>query len=324
VSVTPLGRGGEFDIIRRILADAAEAPGRVALAAGDDCALITCGDGYLAVSVDLTVAGAHYLPAWGDGAAVGRRAALAAISDLAAMAADPLAVLVSISLPADSSATVAEQIGQGARAAAEELGASLIGGDISRGGTGLAVDVMALGEVNEPLLRSRVRPGDELFVTGRLGAAAAAVAAWKRGAPAEAEWERRFWEPRPRVAEARWLRERGAEAAIDLSDGLVADAGHLAAASGVALEIDAEAVPADAGVELPLALAGGEDFELLVGVAGGIFGEKEATEFEREFGIPLSLVGRAVSGSDVRVFRGGEEVKVEVSGFDHFRLEAGS
>ena len=324
MSVTPLGPGGEFDIIRGILDGANAARPPVALAAGDDCALIACADGYLALGCDLTVEGVHYLTGWGGDRRVGRRAVLAAISDLAAMAANPLAVLVAINVPAGATVATMEAIGRGARDAAAEHGAALIGGDISRGGAGIAIDVTAVGEVTEPLLRSRARPGDELFVTGRLGGAAAAVRAWKRDEAPREEWEGRFWDPRPRVAEALWLRARGVPAAIDLSDGLIADAGHLAAASGVALEIDADAVPADAGVDVALAITGGEDYELLAAAPPDILGERDISEFEREFGTPLTRVGRAASGSGVRVFRGGEEVKVDTEGFDHFRLEAES
>ncbi len=318
MSSTPLGPGAEFDIIRRILEGAAPAAPDVVLGTGDDCALIRSGDAYLALTVDLSVEEVHFRSAWGSPQAIGGRAVRAAVSDLAAMAADPLAVLVSLNVPAGSGAELAEQVGEGCRAAAEELGASLIGGDLSRGGPGLALDVAALGRVSEPLLRSGVRPGDELWVTGRLGAAAAAVRAWKAGEAVPDEWRERFWRPEPRLAEARWLAERGASAGIDLSDGLVADAGHLAAASGVGIELDSQEVPAAPGVEAGLALAGGEDYELLVAAQDGIFSPELTTEFQHVFGVPLTRVGRAVAGVGVRVFRDGAEIVLDASGHDHF------
>jgi thiamine-monophosphate kinase len=269
VSSTPLGPGAEFDVIRGVLKDAAAPGAMVALGAGDDCALLRSGGEYLAVTVDLFVEGVHFMSSWGSPEQVGSRAARAAISDLAAMAAEPAAILVSLSAPAGEAPELAERIGAGCRDAAEALGASLIGGDLSRGGPGLALDVAAVGYVSEPLLRSGARPGDEIWVTGRLGAAAAAVEAWKEGS---------------------------------------ADAGHVAAASGVGLEIDYEAVPAASGVDAEAALGGGEDYELLVAVPDGILSAEATTEFERAFAIPLT-----------RVFRDGEEVRVALRGFDHFK-----
>ena len=319
MSATPLGPGAEFDVIRRVLKGAVAPGSMVALGAGDDCALIKSGDGYLAVTVDLFVEGVHFLDSWGTPELVGRRAVLAAISDLAAMAAQPLAVLVSLSVPGDWGPELAERVGVGCRDAAQELGAALVGGDLSHGGPQLALDVAALGQVDSPLLRSGARPGDELWVTGSLGAAAGAVRAWKSGGSVDEMWRQRFWAPTPRLGEARWLADRGASAAIDLSDGLVADAGHLAAASGVGVEIDGAEVPTAPGADAASALAGGEDYELLVAVPGGILSEETVAEFSRTFAIPLTRVGRAVSGGGVRVFHDGEEVELASLGYDHFR-----
>jgi len=321
VTVPPLGRGAEFDVIRNVLKDAVAPGAMVALGAGDDCALLRSGDGHYAVTVDLFVEGVHFRSAWGSPEQVGGRAVQAAISDLAAMAADPVGVLVSLSLPAGQGAEAAERIGHGCRAAAEALGAALIGGDLSRGGSQLTLDIAAVGWVREPLLRSGARPGDEIWVSGALGGAAAAVAAWKAEAPVRDEWRERFWRPSPRLREARWLAERGAAAAIDVSDGLLADAGHVAAASGVGIELDWAAIPAGPGVDPELALGGGEDYELLVAVARGILSDEAIAEFHQAFAIPLTRVGRAVSGTGVRVFRDGAEVEVAVPGFDHFAVD---
>jgi thiamine-monophosphate kinase len=250
---------------------------------------------------------------------VGRRAVLAAVSDLAAMAAEPIAVLVSLSVPGGWDSELTEQVGRGCLNATQEMGAGLVGGDLSRGGQQLTLDVAALGAVSSPLLRSGVRPGDELWVSGRLGGAAAAVGAWKAGREPQADWRQRFWEPAPRVREARWLAELGASAAIDVSDGLIADAWHLSAASGVGIEIDQDAVPLAGGVAPDIGLAGGEDYELLVALGGGILSLETVSEFSQTFGIPLTRVGRAVSGDGVRVFRDGAEVELAAYGYDHFR-----
>ncbi len=318
MSTTPLGPGSEFDVIRRVLQGAVAPGSMVTLGAGDDCALIESGDGYLAVTVDLFLQGVHFEEAWGSKEEIGRRAVLAAISDLAAMAAEPLAVLVSLAVPAEWGPELAEQVGVGCREAAQDSGAALVGGDLSHGGQQLVLDIAALGKVEAPLLRSRARPGDDVWVTGSLGGAAAAVLAWKAGERASELWRQRFWSPSPRVREARWLAARGASAAIDISDGLVADAGHVAAASGVGIEIDWDQLPLVSGVQPELGLAGGEDYELLVAVPSGIFKGETVVEFSQTFGIPLTRVGRVVSGAGVRVFRDGEEVRLDSSGYDHF------
>ncbi|NIR44202.1 MAG: thiamine-phosphate kinase [Gemmatimonadetes bacterium] len=314
----PLGPGGEFDIIRRVLKDATPPGPEIALGSGDDCALIRHGDGFLALSVDLSVEGGHFVSDWGTPELIGERAVRIAISDLAAMSAEPLATLVSLNTPRTAGSGLAERIFRGCLAATEACGAAHIGGDLSHAADAIVIDVTALGKVVEPLLRSTARPGDALWVTGRLGAAAAAVRAWKAGGKPKDRWRRRFWEPPPRIEEARWLARAGASAAIDLSDGLLADSGHIAAASGIGLEIDWEAVPAAPEIETEIALAGGEDYELLVAAPRDIFTDDTTAEFELTFGVPLTRVGRAVSGSGVRVFRAGQEIEAASPGFDHF------
>lgn len=318
MSLTPLGRGAEFDIIRRIMEDAAPAGSQVALGAGDDCALIESAGGYVALSVDLSVEGVHFLREWATPDLIGERAVRAAVSDLAAMAAEPRVAMVALSLPQDEGAELAEELGSSCRRAAESLGLSLVGGDLSRGGTALVIDVAVIGSVATPLLRSGARPGDELWVTGSLGGAEAAVRAWKAGRPVEDAWARSFWQPNPRVGEARWLLARGASAGIDISDGLVADAGHISAASGVGIELELGLVPGAPGVDARAALTGGEDYELLVAVPHGILGAGAVSEFQQHLATPLTRVGRVVAGSGVRVYGDGEEVQINARGYDHF------
>lgn len=313
-----LGPGREFDLIREMLADVAAAGPDVALAGGDDCALVRAGDRLLALSLDLSIEGVHFRRDWGEPEQIGGRAVRAAASDLAAMAAAPVGVLVALGLPAGAGRDLAIPLARGAREAAESLDLTLLGGDLSRGGTVLMIDVTAVGSVERPLLRSGVRPGDELWVTGRLGAAAAAVTAWNSGRTPTAVQRERFWRPMPRLKEARWLADRGAAAAIDLSDGLAGDAGHLAAASGVAIELDSVAVPRAEGVDLEAALSGGEDYELLVAVPVGRLNAAEVTEFQDRFGALLTRVGRAVVGEGVRVFTDGDELRLARAGYDHF------
>ena len=213
--VTGLGPGREFDLIRSFLDAGGAEPGpAVRVGPGDDCAVVTA-DG-LAISVDMTVEDVHFRRAWLEPDEVGYHAAAAALSDLAAMAARPIGVLASIAL----------------------------GGDLTRSPVPLVVDVTAIGEAPRPVLRAGARPGEEVWVTGQLGAAAAAVEAWLAGREPDPAARSAFARPTPRTREALWLAGRGVPSAmVDLSDGIAGDAGHLAAASGVRLVIRARALP---------------------------------------------------------------------------------
>ena len=132
----------------------------------------------------------------------------------------------------------------GARAAAEGVGGTLLGGDLTRSPGPVILDVTVVGEAGTPVLRSGARAGMEVWVTGELGAAALCVMLLLRGDEPSPSARRRFAAPEPRIREARWLAERGVPAAmLDLSDGLAGDAAHLAAASGVAIVLDAAAIP---------------------------------------------------------------------------------
>src|SRR2546423_735499 len=162
----------------------------------------------------------------------------------------------------------AVQIMAGVGAAARSVGASVLGGDLVRSPRYL-VDVCVLGVAERPVRRSGARPGDGLWVTGRLGGAGLALAALRagrgrRGGRLAPALRRRFARPTPRIAAGRWLARRGARAMIDISDGLAGDAGHLAAASGVGVAIELERVPCWPGVTPFAAVRSGEEYELLV------------------------------------------------------------
>jgi thiamine-monophosphate kinase len=198
------------------------------------------------------------------------------------------------------------------------------GGDLVKSERVL-VDVFVVGLADRPVERRGAMPGDGVYVTGRLGGPRAAVDAWlagKRPAPAA---RARFAHPVPRVAEARWLRDHGATAMIDVSDGLVGDAGHLAAASGVALEIDGALVPlleAIPQMSADFALIGGEEYELLVTLPDAAHAARaahaaDAAEFEQRFGLPLTRIGTVKAGSGVTVLRDGQPLPVP-GAFSHF------
>lgn len=325
-----LGPGAEFDRIRSLLAAAgADRPGNGGgLGPGDDAAVLEVPEGErLVVGTDLQVEEVHFRRAWVGWETVGWRAATAALSDLAAMAARPLGLLLSAALPPELDRGVLDEIGDGLGRCLREHGGDLLGGDLSRSPGPVVLDAVGLGTAARPVERGGGRPGDELWVTGRLGAAAAAVAARSRNLEPEPELVRAFDRPRPRVAEARWLAERvELRAMIDLSDGLAGDAGHLAAASGTAAVVRADRVPlagplegwSDRSRALRYAAAGGEDFELLAAIPPGAL-EETAGAFADRFGVELTRVGRLEQGRGVSwLGADGREVEPPGGGFDHF------
>jgi thiamine-monophosphate kinase len=331
-----LGPGPEFDLIRRILENdqtrqtRGEDP-RILLGPGDDCAVITGKS--IAVSVDASIEDVHFRRAWISSQAMGYRATAAALSDLAAMAASPIGILATIAVPARDGAPFAETIMSGVSAAAWEYGAALLGGDTSDSPGPVMIDVVVLGEVDRPVRRAGAAPGDQVWVTGELGGAAAAVRAWNSGATPGPEARVAFERPTPRLAAARWLQEKQLlTAMIDLSDGLAGDAGHLAAASEVCIALEDAQIPVSGAARnaaanesdaLLLALAGGEDYELCFASPAGAIHAVES-EFTQRFGIRLTRVGIVRAGSGViRIGQDGSERPLEVRGYSHFDNPAG-
>jgi thiamine-monophosphate kinase len=320
---TPLGPGGEFDRLRAVFARL----GSRASGIGDDAAIVTVDGVRLALSCDLVVEGRHFRRDWLTPEEIGWRACAAALSDLAAMAATPLGVLAAVGVPEGSEGAFLEEMMEGVGQAAMFAGASVWGGDLVQAPV-VTVDITVVGRAERPVRRRGARPGDRVWVTGSLGAPAAAVAAWEAGESPHPALRARFARPVPRVAEAAWLRDRGATAMLDVSDGLVGDAGHLAAASGVGVVIEAERVPVHGGVaavdpSIPrsadpsIALRGGEEYELLVTLPPA-FGDGEARWFVREFELPLTCVGEVREGAGVTVLRDGHPWDIG-GGFSHFR-----
>lgn len=300
-----LGPGAEFDLIRSFLARAGEPrlPYDVILGAGDDAAVVSAHP--LAVSCDLSIEDVHFRRDWLSAEEIGWRAATAGLSDMAAMAARPVGLLLSIAAHHDDARGYVERVVAGAMEAARAVDARLIGGDLTRSPGPLILDAVALGEVAQPLRRDGARLGDEIWVTGRLGAPAAAARDWLAGGRPAPAARARFARPMARTHEALWLRQRvDLTAGLDLSDGLAGDLAHIAAASGVTLVIERAAVPIhDAASTTPeLAITGGEEYELCIAVpAGSIDGA--AREFEIEFGLPLTKIGAVVAPGDA----GGQE-----------------
>lgn len=310
-----LGPGREFDLIRAIAA----ALGPAAAGLGDDCALVPVGMSTLAASVDCSVEGVHFRTDWLSGEEIGWRATAAALSDLAADGAKPLGVLVSLALPLSTgqgdATDTAVAIMAGAGAAASAVGARVLGGDLARFEK-IVIDVCALGTVERAVRRAGARSGDGVWVTGALGASRLALRAFQAGRVPDPDTRARFARPEPRIAAGRWLADRGATAMIDVSDGLAADARHLAAASGVCLEIAMERVPCWMGADALAAVASGEEYELLVTLPG-TFGTADAQAFQEFHDLALTRVGDVVAGEGVR-FRDRGAPVTPSGGWDHF------
>jgi thiamine-monophosphate kinase len=307
----PLGDGAEFDAIRAMLAEW----GPHATGVGDDAALLAVPDGeQLVVSTDATMEGVHFRRDWLSPAEIGERAASAALSDLAAMAATPLGLLLALGVPESWQGELPE-LARGVGAAAAGARCPIVGGNLTRASE-LSLTITVLGSTTTPLGRAGVRAGDRLFVTGQLGGPGAALRELLAGRRPQPAHRARFAAPIPRLQEARWLAARGAHAAIDVSDGLLADAAHLARASHVTLALDLVLLPLMEGVSDRDAAASGEEYELLL--AAPADASIDAVAFAHAFGIPLTEIGRALEpGMEPVLLAGGDVVRGR--GHDHLR-----
>jgi thiamine-monophosphate kinase len=322
---------GEFELLARLRERLPAAPPHVHVGIGDDAA-ITVPPGATATSVDALIEGVHFRREYAGLGQIGHKALAVALSDLAAMAAEPGEAYVVLHVPADLSEDGCIELLDGIAELAASTGTTLAGGDITRA-PGLAVAITVVGHGEEPrsfVTRAGARAGEALVVTGELGGAAAGLLVLERpelgaGIPAELveQLRGRQLEPQPRLAAGRALASTGASAMIDISDGLGGDARHLAAESGVGLRIDSEALPLAPGVAeiaaaagldfLQLAAGGGEDYELLATLPVQQLGAVESTA--NKAGTALTWIGEAVRGEGVEIRRpdGG---LLEPAGFD--------
>lgn len=307
---TVLGPGREFDLIRRLV----ERWGPLTRGTGDDAAILDVPPGMrLIASTDAATEGVHFRRDWLTMEETGYRSATGALSDLAAMAATPLGMLVAIAVGADATSSL-DDLADGIGAAAKAAHCPIVGGDLIRADR-LCLTITVLGAAARPMRRSGAREGNVLYVTGRLGGPGAALAALAAGTPPQPGHRARLARPSARIDEARWLAERGATALIDISDGLASEARHLAAASEVMLSVDLDRLPCAPGVEPAAAAASGEEYELLVALPD----ELDVTAFEARFGIPLTRIGQveAAGGGTVTFRAGGERIDLS-GGYNHF------
>lgn len=246
----------EFDFIDWIRSQSRFDTAAVPVGPGDDMAVVACGGRPVLLTTDQVLDGVHFVLARDGARAAGRKAMARNLSDVAAMAAVPVAAVAAVALPRGFAREQAEAIYLGLREAGDAFGCPLVGGDVASWDAPLAITaaILARPGVTPPVLRRGARPGDAICVTGAFGGA------WRTD---------RHLTFTPRIAEALILTERyRPHAMIDVSDGLAADLGHICRASGVGAEVVAELVPvhADAAGQpdpLAAALGDGEDYELL-------------------------------------------------------------
>ena len=289
------------------------------LGVGDDCALLATRAGFeIAVTTDMLVEGRHFLPG-AEARALGHKALAVSLSDLAATGAVPRWATLAIALPAADESWLGA-FAQGLFALADRYGVDLVGGDTTRGPL-LVINITALGEVPEgtALRRSGARPGDDIWVSGELGGAALALVH-----PEIGEAAKRLHEPEPRVALGERLRGL-AHAAIDISDGLTGDLGHILERSQVGAVVHYDQVPRPSAfngvnhdqLEKDCVLSGGDDYELLFTAAQSR--RKDIASLAKELNLPLSRIGSIRSGaSSLEVLDADGRPMPYRGGFDHF------
>ncbi|MDB5880142.1 MAG: thiL [Ramlibacter sp.] len=315
---------GEFELIERFFKRPAR---RNALGVGDDCALLSPAPGMqLAVSCDMLLEGRHFLSTVNP-LKLGHKALAVNLSDLAACGAKPLAFTLALALPRVDDEWL-EQFSKGLFALADEHACELLGGDTTRGPLNICITVFGEVPKGSALLRSGARAGDDIYVSGNLGDARLALEVFRGSLSLPAELfeaaRARLEQPRPRVALGLALRGI-ASSAIDISDGLVGDLGHVLRQSGVGAQIDCgaagtlmdAAAALDEERKLEFILAGGDDYELAFTAAAS---QREAVRAAAEQAhTPVTRIGRIEAQPGLRLLdRDGQPVARHYASFDHF------
>jgi thiamine-monophosphate kinase len=305
---------GEFGLIARVTAGLESGP-NIVLGPGDDAAVVAVPDGRVVVSTDLLVEGRHFRRDWSAAEDVGHKAAARGFADIAAMGAIPTALLVGFGAPPTLELTWVDGLMTGLRGECAQVEAAIVGGDVTAADQ-VTIALTALGDLEgrEPVTLAGAQVGDAVAVCGRLGWAAAGFAVLGRGFRSPVQVVAAHRRPEPLYFEGRHAAELGATAMTDVSDGLVADLGHIAAASGVRIDVRAAAVELpsrlrEVGAALnvdPLVwvLTGGDDYAL----AATFPARTELPE-------PWQVIGTVAEGEGVRV----DGRRWPVGGHEHFR-----
>jgi len=315
----------EFEIIERFFHRGAISRRDVALGIGDDGAVVRVADGCdLVISTDMLISGVHF-PADAEPNDIGFRALAVNLSDLAAMGAEPAWATLVLCLP-EASEPWLSAFARGFFSLADEASVQLVGGDITRGPLAITVSVYGSVPRGKALLRSEARPGDLIFVTGTLGDAAAALEPDLRTAPATYTQvlRQRLLRPTPRFIVGVGLRDV-ASSAIDISDGLASDLGHIVEASGVGARIEVASLPLSEPLcrllmrqrAWEFALSGGDDYELCFTAPAGQGGL--VASLARSSDCPITQIGVIESKLGLRwIMPDGSLLAIARSGYRHF------
>lgn len=311
-----VGDLGEFGLIAAVVGRFPATPA-VLLGPGDDAAVVATPDGRVVASTDLLVEGRHFRRDWSSAHDIGRKAAAQNLADLVAMGATPTALLIGLGAPPDLPSAWAVELADGIAAECALVGATVVGGDVVRSES-VVIAVTALGDLEgrAPITRSGARPGDVVALAGRLGWAAAGLAVLGRGFRSPRALVDAHRVPVPPYAAGRAAALAGATALIDVSDGLVQDAGHLAAASAVVVALRSELLVVD---EPLLAAAAAFNLDPLSWVLTGGDDHALLATFPPVGGLPdgFHAIGTVQEGEPAVLVDGG--VHPGVGGHDHFR-----
>lgn len=322
----------ESEFVRWLRARSRSRPVGVGLGIGDDAAVVrmTCGRDCL-LTTDLCIEGVHFLSRWHPARAIGHRALARSLSDVAAMGGTPRFALVSVAISRRTSRSWVEAFYAGMGALARRSGVAVMGGDTAVVTGKTLVDVIVIGEASRGqfVTRSGARPGDGLFVSGRLGLSALGLRLIRKGEVCGRlgrQAVKAHLYPEPRLDLGRYLASRRlASSLMDLSDGLSTDLSRLCQASGVGAQVWAAKLPAvGGGGEVPLspqhalelALHGGEDYELLFTIP-----RRQASKLpSRQRGLPLNRIGLITRRKEILlVLPDGKRPRLEPGGYDHFQ-----
>ncbi len=327
MKVSELGEFGLIERLARVLGD--DAAKELIVGIGDDAAAWRSGDQVLLATTDTLVEGVHFLPGLAPWRDVGWKALAVSASDIAAMGGIPSFALVTLALPVDTEAGDVDELYVGMRECGMEYGMAIVGGDVVRAGVvsiTVALVGMAQMRAGEPLLlrRDGAQAGDVIAVAGDgyLGDSAAGLRRLRDGAPLDDALVRAHLRPRPPLAMAQEAARLGFTCAIDVSDGLVQDLGHVCKMSGLGADVSAppmsdELAAAFAGDALALSCMGGEDYLLL------LVGSRARVDEMSKGGLPIAEIGVMVEGQGrIRLLdETGKEVAVSTHGWDHLRGE---
>ncbi|ALT78583.1 thiamine-phosphate kinase [Paucibacter sp. KCTC 42545] len=318
---------GEFDLIKQFFVRGAAANSAVALGIGDDCAVLNPAAGaQWLVSSDMLVEGRHFLSTVAP-ERLGHKALAVNLSDLAACGATPRVFTLALALPR-ADATGLAGFAKGLFALADAHGIALVGGDTTQGPLNICITVMGEAPAGQALLRSGARVGDDIYVSGTLGDARLALEVFRGTVSlggSDFETVRQAMEcPQPRVALGQALRGV-ASSAIDVSDGLIGDLGHILQASGVGASLEADALPRSAilaaqtlAVQRECGLAGGDDYELVFTAAPTA--QAAVLHAAQTSATPVTRIGRIEAQPGLRLLdRQGQALAASFSSFDHFK-----